>query len=252
MAGTLGHELFGHAFEVQRAKKAGVSFPAVYHYRGDEAGSGLIGWLVETEMGGRLSNGHMWNYLSDPEKYHASLKTTSGYYATTFSTAEMRSPVTSLEARLAAVETNRAKTQDYAASMLRMRRTIEHFVADHGMNRADFSSLTDDVASGLQWSSTHLTELDGIKGRLTDTIAKWKSPESAELLTHLSAASGSTYLRQAEERLAARADRLRGLVGGRSPEPSIPPVPGKLTWSDLNGLIAQDRKNNPEHLENIK
>ncbi|PIR15373.1 MAG: hypothetical protein COV48_14745, partial [Elusimicrobia bacterium CG11_big_fil_rev_8_21_14_0_20_64_6] len=40
MTATLGHELFGHALEIQRAEKAGVSHMSVYYYRGDEAGSG--------------------------------------------------------------------------------------------------------------------------------------------------------------------------------------------------------------------
>lgn len=252
MAGTLGHELFGHGFEEQRASSSGVSFNSVYHYRGDEAGAGLIGWLVEAEMGGRLSNGHMWNYLADPEKYHAELKTTDAYYSTTFSTAELRSPVAALEARVAAAEKDRVKTQEYAESMLGMRRAIEHFVAVHGMNQEDFSSLSDDIDSGLLWSKNHLASLDKIKAWLTAVITKWKSPEAAPLLAELAAAANSTYMRQAEDRLAARADRLRGLVGGREREPSIPPIPGKLTWSDLNGLIEKDRNDNPTHWENTK
>ncbi|MDD5302007.1 MAG: hypothetical protein PHS14_02775 [Elusimicrobia bacterium] len=252
MAATLGHEMFGHALEIQRAKKAGVSHDAVYYYRGDEAGSGLIGWLVQAELGGRLDNGHMWNYLADPEKYHAGLKTNLPYYSTTLSTAEMRVPVATLEGRVAAIEKDRKRTNEYAASMVSWRPVIEHFVTVHGMDREPFSSLSDDIVSAVIWSNSHQKDLDDINAHLTGTIKQWKAPAAAALKAELAAASGSAYMRQSEERLAARADRLRGLVAGRKPEPTVPPVPGKLTWDDLYRLRDQDRKDNPRHLEKIK
>lgn len=249
MASTLGHELFGHAFEAQRSKKAGISHEAVYYYRGDEAGSGLVGWLVQAELGGRLDNGHMWNYLSDPEKYHAELKTNLPYYSTTLSLPEMRTPVATLEGRVASIEADRKKTRAYGASMAAWAPVIEHFIAVHGIERADFSARLDDVAAAAVWTDSHLKSLDAIETQLTGTIAQWKAPGGAALKADLLAASGSAYMRQSEERLAARADRLKALVGGRSPEPTVPPIPGKLTWADLNRMLEQDRKDNPRHLE---
>lgn len=252
MASTLGHELFGHAFEEQRSRKAGISHQAVYYYRGDEAGSGLIGWLVQAEMGGRLDNSHMWSYLADPEKYHAGLKTNLPYYSTTLSTAEMRVPVETLEGRVAAIEKDRKRTKEYAASMLAWRPVIEHFVTVHAMDRARFSSLSDDIVAGLLWSNAHENSLNDINTQLTGTIKQWKAPQGAAVKADLAAAAGSTYMRQAEERLTARADRLRGLVAGRKAEPTVPPVPGKLTWDDLIQLQEQDRKDNPRHVEKMK
>lgn len=249
MASTLGHELFGHAFEIQRAKKAGLTQQAVYYYRGDEAGSGLVGWLVQAELGGRLDNGHMWNYLSDPEKYHAGLKTNLPYYATTLSLPEMRAPVATLEGRVAAIETDRKKTVAYGASMAAWRPIIEHFITVHGIARADFSARVDDVDAAAVWTDSHLKSLDAIEKHLTGTIAAWKGSGGDKVKADLLAASSSAYMRQAEERLTARADRLKGLVGGRSPEPTVPPVPGKLTWADLNRMLEQDRKDHPGHLE---
>ncbi len=247
MTATLGHELFGHAFEVQRAKKAGLSLKSVYHYRGDEAGSGLIGWLVQAELGGRLDNGHMWNYLADPERYHTGLKTNLPYYATTLSLAEMRAPVATLESRVAAIDTARKSGNAYAASMVAWRPRIAHFVSAHGMDAAQFSSLHEDIAAAVVWNNSHQASLDSIHTHLTGTIERWKKPESAPLKTELAAASRSAYMRQAEARLAARADRLRGIVGGRTREATIPPVPGKLTWDDLHRLFEQDQQDHPDH-----
>ncbi len=252
MAATLGHELFGHAFEEQRSKKAGVSHQAVYYYRGDEAGSGLLGWLVQTELGGPLDNGHMWNYLRDPEKYHSELKTNLPYYSTTLSTGEMLAPVATLEGRVAGIDADRKKTRAYVASMTAWRPIIEHFINVHAMERAKFSSRLDDIAAAVVWGDSHLKSLDDIEKHLTGTIAQWKGPGGAALKADLAAASGSAYMAQAEARLSARADRLRGLVAGRTPEATVPPVPGKLTWDDLNRLLEQDRKANPGHLEKPK
>ena len=58
--------------------------------------TGLAG-KSESGRGCRLfiTTPNLWNYLADPEKYHASLKTNLPYYSTTLSTAEMRSPAIS-------------------------------------------------------------------------------------------------------------------------------------------------------------
>lgn len=247
MTATLGHELFGHAFEVQRAKKEGISRQTLYHYRGDEAGSGLIGWLVHAELGGRLDNGHMWNYLADPERYHTGLKTNLPYYATTLSLAEMRAPVATLESRVAVIDTARKSGNAYAASMVAWTPRIAHFVAAHGMDEAQFSSLTEDITAAVVWNNSQQASLDNIHTHLTGTIARWKKPESDALKAELAAAAGSAYLRQAEARLTARSDRLRGIVGNRTREATIPPVPGKLTWDDLHRLFERDQKDNPGH-----
>ncbi|PIR18190.1 MAG: hypothetical protein COV48_07825 [Elusimicrobia bacterium CG11_big_fil_rev_8_21_14_0_20_64_6] len=104
----------------------------------------------------------------------------------------------------------------------------------------------------MVWSQSHLIELDDIHKYLTGTIAAWKNPKAKALMKEITAASGSAYMRQSEERLAARAQRLRGIVGNRKPEPTVPPVPGNLTWDDLYGLNERDRKDNPKHWENVK
>lgn len=249
MAATLGHELFGHGFEIQRAKKAGLSVQTMLYYRGDEAGSGLVGWLVQAELGGALSNGHMWNYLADPERYHSALKTNLPYYSTTLSLAEMRAPVATLESRVGRVAKDRESSRAHAAGMVAWRGVIEHFVTIHGVDADGFSNLTEDIATAVVSNNSRQKTLDGIESRLTTHIASWKSPASAPTLKTLAAAAGSPYMLQAEGRLTARAARLRGLVAGRSAEPVVPPVPGKLTWADLHRMQDRDKKDHPEHWE---
>jgi hypothetical protein len=252
MADTLGHELFGHGFEQQRSEKAGISFNVVNHYRGDEANAGLIGWLVGAELGGPLDNGHMWNYLADPQRYHDGLNTNLPYYSTTLSTAEMRAPVATLESRVAGIETERAHAAKYVAEMTGWRPVIEHFVKVHKMDRALFSSITESIDAAVKWGAAHDATLTEIKTYLTSTIAEWKKPESAPVRAEFLAASTSPYLQESEERLAARRERLRGLTAGRKPEPTVPPVPGKLTWEDLYKMNQDDRRDNPRHWEKKK
>lgn len=248
-AATLGHELFGHAFEIQRAKKAGVSSDAVYYYRGDEAGSGLVGWLVQSELGGALSNGHMWNYLADPEVYHAGLKTNLPYYATTLSLAEMRAPVATLESRVAKIARDRISAREHAATMVAWRGPIKHFIEIHGVEESAFSSLNEDIASAVVWNNSRQKTLDDISAYLNGKITAWNMPQSAALKKDLASASTSPYMRESEERLSARAERLRLLVAGRAAEPMVPPVPGKITWEEFHRMVDRDRKDMPEHWE---
>lgn len=251
-ASTLGHELFGHAFEIQRAKKAGIPSDAVYYYRGDEAGSGLVGWLVQAELGGALSNGHMWNYLADPEVYHAGLKTNLPYYSTTLSLAEMRAPVATLESRVAKIARDRISSREHAATMVAWRGPIKHFIEIHAVEEASFSSLNEDIAAAVVWNNTRQKTLDDIGTYLRGKITTWKMPQSDALKKELLSASTSPYMRESEERLSARAERLRRLVAGRVPEPMVPPVPGKLTWEEFHRMLDRDRKDMPEHWENKK
>ena len=248
----LAHELFGHALEQQRAEKAGVSFYALNHYRGDEANSGLIEWLLQTELGGPLDNGHMWSYLADPERYHADLKTNMPYYSTTLSTVEMRSPVAALEGRVAGIKAESVRARTIVAGMTIWRPVIEHFITVHNMERSRFSSVVEKIDAGVRWGDLHEKTLNDINAHLTATIAEWKGPASDMLKEDFLTAAYSPYMRESEQRLAVRAARLRGLVAGRKQEPSAPPIPGKILWEDLQRMLEQDRKDNPGHWEKTK
>lgn len=247
MAAILGHEMFGHAFEAQRSKRAGIAHDTMYYYRGDEAGAGLVGWLVQTELGGRLDNGHMWNYLADPERYHATLKTNLPYYSTTLSTKEMKAPIHTLESRVAGIDVARKSARDYEEAMKGWTPVIDHFVTTHKMEQAKFSSLKEDVDRAAEWAESTIKDNDAIEAHLKGTLEHWKKPEMEPSLKKLAETSGGPYLAEFEGRLSGRADRLRKLVAGRSQEPPVPPVPGKLTMDELRKMYEKDVLDNPKH-----
>ncbi|MBI5247174.1 MAG: hypothetical protein HY923_08325 [Elusimicrobia bacterium] len=264
MAGTLAHELFGHAFETQRAKKAGQPASVRYYYRGDEIGSELIGWLVETELSGKVVAGDADGYLADPEVYHRNLWSNQPYYVLILSPREMRDPLTALKARRRELVASRAKTISDRAGMREWAPRRDHFVTVHGVSRARFKPADDGIADYEHWASDHLRELVGIETTLEDQIKTWSSPAGQAQLKELKAGGGSEYLRGAEQRLAARRAELIKLLAeakGRSPAGVAKPVislpslivkkPGDpnspLDLDDLSKMYTKDVSEHPEH-----
>jgi hypothetical protein len=241
VAATLAHEMLGHGLQAQRDKRAGLPFEINNSYRGDEANAGLIGWLVQTELGGPLDNGHMWNYLKNPEIYHRSLQTNMAYYSVSFSTAEMLDPVGTLKSRLGGVVKARARLQTSADEMKFWRKVVEHFIQEHGVPRDRFKSISDDIDGFLgHWVKLASDNFDEIDAALKAKIALLESPKGAELLKAYKAAAGSAVLAEDEARLARYRARLAKLTEGRHPEESVPPVPGMITWDELGKMWEND------------
>lgn len=247
LASTLGHELLGHSFTRHRAKSAGVSLHAQAAYRGDEADAGLTGWLVQTELGGRLDNGHMWNYLRDRELYHKTLESTMSYYSTTYSTAAMRDPIPQLNARLAALAPARRGVDELERNMIFWRGAIDHFVAVHRRRPGDFDSLRQGVQGSLAHVAYSRKNHDEIEARLRDEIKRLATPSADGFKAELRSLADSAFAAEHEARLARRLDRLREVTRGRSYEPAIPPVPGQITWEELIAMYEKDLQDNPGH-----
>lgn len=245
MTGTLGHEMFGHAFERQRADKAGVT-SSLNHYRGDEANAGLLGWLIELEAGAPADDGNMWNYIQDPEAYHRNLETLMAYYAGTFSVADMKNPLATLKDRRDRVDQARARLHQRRESTDNWRPVVEHFIEVHGMSRDDFSNILASIDGTDKFTETEDKEYVHIQSYIDSLSAHWSGDGAAELAT-ISAESGSPYYVGTEERLQVLRGRLKDLTANRKPEPSAPPVPGQITWDQLSDMYEKDLKDHPEH-----
>ncbi|MDD5302368.1 MAG: hypothetical protein PHS14_04590 [Elusimicrobia bacterium] len=262
MTGTLAHELFGHAFETQRAKKAGMPPAVDYYYRGDEVGSEIIDWLVQTELAGKVVDGSPGAYLDNQEKYYRGLWTTEAYYSTTLSLAEMKNPVASLKARRKAVDAEEAATKTDLKDNEDWEPIIAHFTRAHGMPRARFAPADEELRAFRLWAAGHLKKLVEIREALAERIKFWSSPAGAAEKKAVMNGANSDYLKKREALLAARAAALRRLVGevkgGRAPAPvlSLPdivsaaPKAGEAAPIDLDGLgalYAADLKTHPKH-----
>lgn len=254
MAGTLAHELFGHAFEEQRAKKAGLSHDAHFYYRGDEAGSRLIDWTIQTELAGKTVEGDPSKYLEDVEGYYAELVTTDPYYAVTLSRAEMKNPSSTLKGRRAAVAAATAQSAQGIKVMKEWRPIIEHFVTAHRVPRARLKPAEEELTAYFGWADIHAAKLVEIKEAIESQIKYWDTPKGAKKKKEIIAAADAPYLVKFEATLAARAKNLRRLRGPAS-DGSVMTLPTlvitapteSMDLDALGVLYRDDLKANPRH-----
>lgn len=267
MAGTLAHELFGHAYETQRARKAGFPQLGLYHYRGDEIGSRLIDWLVQTELAGKVADADPRQYLDNPEAYHRGLQTADPYYITTMSRAEMKDPAVALAARRKRLAAETAKTDADIKDMKGWIPIIDHFVgALHKIAKARFAPAQKELDDYFQWADPYRLKLVRAKEALEGKIALWSSRAGADERKTLRTAADSAYMKEMEATVAARAKELRKLrsevaagrrkpasedviempplvIGGRAPDG--PPI----DLEEVGRMRDADMKKNPGHLK---
>lgn len=252
IASTLGHELLGHGLVHYQATAAGA-VDVNHVYRNDEAKAGLVGWLVDAELGTTLADPHMWNFLKSPEVYHDELHTNLPYYAGTFSLEEMKNPVETLRAR-------RTKAQEELKNNAQRRKqnegwrpVIDHFVTAHGVARDKFKSLGEEITASRAYYDQHEKNLKEIVAYVSAREKEYGTAEGKKEVERLAKAAETPYFQQAEKDVAALADRLRGLTRGRKPESWVPPPdPGQLTWDDLVAMMTKDKKEHPEHWGSAK
>lgn len=261
LAGTLAHELFGHALEAQRAKKAGVPHAALYHYRGDEISSRLIDWLVQTELAGKSVEGDPNDYLDNPEGYYRGLLTVDPYYIVTMSPAEMKNPLTTLRGRRKLLVTDAAKTAADIKAEEEWRPVIAHFVSAHSIAKARFAPAEDELNVYLTWAYSHQKTSAEVRASLDRVIKLWSSPEGAKEKKQVIDAAGSPYISRLEAAAASRARELRRLradvLSGRAPSSVIempdivitaPRAGGPLIDLDeLGRMRDEDMKKHPGH-----
>ncbi|UPT73110.1 MAG: hypothetical protein M0D55_14585 [Elusimicrobiota bacterium] len=268
MAGTLGHELFGHAFEQQRAKKAGIHRAAEYHYRGDEFGSRLIDWTIQTQLNWTNVDGDPGAYLEDPEGYARNLWAHSGYYVQTLSAEEMRNPMDTLKARRSGLTEALAKTREGIKDMEEWTPIIAHFKTVHKLDPRRLVDAEQEVREYLEWARGHIVDIGDSRKALEARISFWETPAGARERDAIVRAAGSSYIRAFESRLKKRAldlSRLRSAGRGPASGPAmvlpglviavpktgeLPPEPVSLR--ELGALYRQDKKDNPKHWETKK
>lgn len=250
IARVLTHEMMGHGFQRQRILAAGLSPEAMYYYRGDEGNASMVGWLVQAELGGKLINAHMWNWLTDPEKFYDHIQYLSPYYATTLNAQQMQDPIATWNARLGKLGAQRAALAGEEKDERRWRAVMQHFITDHGMDASRFSNLRNESDATLStYYPSQRRNLDEVQTQLRDALAKASGPGGAKLLADMRAAGQSAYVADLERRMNEYTERLRSEVGTRKPETAAPPDPNQVTWQDLAGMFQRD---DPAHVARLK
>lgn len=241
IARVLGHEMLGHGFERQRAVAAGLSDRAMQYYRGDEGNASMIGWLVQSELGGKLINGHMWNYLSSPDKFYDTIEFQTAFYATSLSAQQMLDPIPEWKKRLGRVDEKRAELDAGAKDMLRWQKIALHFVNAHGISADRFANIGASIRYELvDYVPAARKNLDQIQKSLQSAIDYASGPSGAALLSEMHAAGSSDYIRGVDQRLDGYAQRLATEVSGRHQESVSPPDPNQITWSQLDQMWNDD------------
>jgi hypothetical protein len=190
----------------------------------------------------------MWSYAQDPERYHRGLQTNLPYYATTFSTAEMRNPVDTLTARRGQVEEERRRARMLTASMLRWRPVARHFIDAHGRAEPSFGTVFETLRNYESWLASKEKNLDQIGAHMDQTRAYWTGSSGGRAARDLVVnESRRPYYGEAETRLRERRTRLNGLLQSRRPEPSTPPIPGHVQLPELYRMYDDDVRDNPGH-----
>jgi len=261
MAGTLAHELFGHALETQRARTAGFSKLASYHYRGDEVGSRLIDWSVQTELAGKVADADPQDFLGDPEAYYRGMATRDPYYVVSLSAAEMKDPIAALAARRALLAADEAKTAAEVKQTEAWLPVIAHFVSAHGVAKGRFEPAEKEIGDYLSWGEGHRKKLVESKANLESHIARWSSRAGAAQRKELADAADSAFLRNWDAQLRQRARDLTALragPGGRGPAAIEVPVvvitapkPGgpPIDLEELSRMYQRDKKTNARHFK---
>jgi hypothetical protein len=247
IAATLAHELLGHSMIWTKAKAAGM-IKVNDVYRGDEATAGLVGWLVSAELGLPLSNGHMWRYLEDREDFHKNLHVNLPYYSGTFSRAEMKAPSAALKARRVTVAAELKRLPAQRAEVARDQAVLDHFVKVHGLDRKKVRSLEEGLKNQRVWHDAHEKSLGEIDAYIVARLKHYETDDGRKEAADLLRKSDDRYFDAAEARENKLAARLEKLTAGRSPESSFPATPaGQLSWAEVRKMLAEDKKDNPDH-----
>lgn len=248
LPGTLGHELLGHGLGNAEARKSHVEGPYQI-YQDNETEAGLVGWVVEAELGGKLENGHLWNYLRDPEEYARSLKMNLPYYAGTFTPAEMADPIPVLKARLKRAEAEKSGLAIARSNNLEWQSIIAHFIKVHGLKKEAFTSLQESTDNQLKvYIPMQEKDLTEIAAYVQQRIDYYETAAGKKAVTEMQAAAKKPFFTQSQKDIADLTTTLRSLAKGHEAEAAGPAPPaGQVTWTQLRALLAADRKNNPDH-----
>ncbi|MDE2489446.1 MAG: hypothetical protein KGM24_01275, partial [Elusimicrobia bacterium] len=253
---VLAHELFGHALWYSRAAREGA-YLAFHHHELNEANARLVGWLVDFELDGFLEEQGAWRFLQDPARYLSGLKLRLPYYATTFSSAEMGSPVESLEARREAALAKRARLETERANHRTWSAVIDHFVSRHGLPEARVRALRRYMVDTDANYGAEIAVMDDIVATVDGLLKAMRAEPDAQAEKYLTWAATHPIFEAVGRENDANARRLLEMVreSGARPEDEPDEVRrareehwrGQVTFDELERMYREDRERRPDH-----
>jgi hypothetical protein len=237
-AGTLAHELLGHALETHEAERQGLS-QAYGLFRENEMGATLLGWLVSAQLGRvpRFSDLERW--LADPERQYEEDIYLGAGHALELSRAQMRDPVAAYVERLERIRRRRAFWEAERAGIGRQLAAIGRIAAASGRSAKDFDFVRARLES--RFSVEIPRELALCDGGLKSVGEALRAVRGRRLRRKLISAADDPRMGRWEKQVQERAAALRKLVGpAPGPEPSPAPPEGQVSEAEFVEMLKAD------------
>ena len=252
---ALGHELLGHVVYHAKAAVLDLVWPFRY-YKDNETLSGLVEWIITAELGEKLSNGRMWQYLQSPDLYHRNLHVVAPFYAGTFDREEARDLEGTLLARRERVRREMRDGEEDARNWAHWKAIADHFALHHQASPQSLRTVRATIEASLEnrrLGAQELAAIDSYVQHLLDALGQpdWKK-WAAGFLQSMSHA----FFTQVEEEVASLTRHLRDLVERRqAAEPAAPAAgpapaedgPRQITFDELGKMYRDDLARNPGH-----
>lgn len=249
---ALGHELMGHVVYHIKAAALDLVWPFRY-YKDNETLSGLVEWIITGELGEKLSNGRMWQYLESPDLYHRNLHVVAPFYAGTFDREEAKDLEGTLRARQDRVREESRQNEEDAKNWTHWRKIVDYFVSAGTVKEESVRDVRGAIEASLEnrrLTVQELTEIDKYVSHLLESLAQDEGKKwAAGFLQSMS----QPFFAEVEAEVTRLTLHLRDLVARRggeeaeqAPAPAPPSGPRQMTFDELAALYREDLARNPE------
>jgi hypothetical protein len=250
---TIAHELLGHGLWYHRAV-AQDAYQAFHHHELNETNARLVGWLTDYELDGRFEENGAWSYLQDPAGFLSYLKLRLPYYALTFSNAELKDPVGTLEDRLFNAKSKRTQLQQERENNASWIPVADHFVKDHGVPGSKMRALRAHLKSADQGYADDLAVNESLITEVEATLGRMRAEPDQASERYLQWAATHPLFAELERETAERTRRLLDLVRRNPPPPDHASAKlaedhwaGQITFDELSKMAQEDQRKHPEH-----
>lgn len=252
---ALGHELLGHVVYHVKAAALDLVWPFRY-YKDNETLSGLVEWIITAELGEKLSNGRMWQYLQSPDLYHRNLHVVAPFYAGTFDREEARDLEGTLRARQERVLREMRDGEEDARNWAQWKAIADHFTEHHQINPESLRQVRRTIEGSLENRRLGAKELAAIDSYVQHLLDALGQEEGRKWAAGFLQSMSHSFFAQVEEEVARLTRHLRHLVerrqAGEPEAPAEPPAPAEdglrqITFDELGAMYREDLARNPGH-----
>lgn len=248
--GVFAHEFLGHGLSHIRFKKAGLN-NAYGFYHNNEIHAGLVGWVMDLELGLPPEDKNMWDYIKDPEGYIDGLLFLEGN-ATLLNHDEAQDLPGVYRERLARLPEIAKKAIARRKRYEEIPQVVQHFVVDHGMDMREFPFVLSKARESAQYSHHYLRSLLGIRQELQNSIAYFSGPDGAGRADQFRSAYSHPLFAELEADRKQLTQRLKAALEGktRPPLPYLTSPPGMMSLEDFKAMVESDRADHPRNYPN--